>query len=296
MKSINTLIPDIYQLLKEKEDGWFTTELARRLSDDLAGRLQSQLGSKKSRPTLRMSGLGKRCPRALWYSFHHPELGEPLPPWAEVKFAFGAIIEGLTLTLVKACGHSVEGEQDELRFEGIVGHRDAVIDGVTADVKSASSLSFQKFKTSDYGLVDSFGYLEQLDAYTLAAASDPLVLSKNEGVILAVDKQLGHMHLYAHNVTNERSDNLRARIRYYKTIVSLDHPPKCECETESVGVSGNIKLGWKASYSPYKWECFPNLRAFKYSGGLDYFTKVIKRPINKYGPLPEIGRNGQTIY
>jgi hypothetical protein len=295
VKSINEVIPDIYQLLKEKEDGWFTTELARRLSDDLAGRLRSQLGSKKSRPTLRMSGLGKRCPRALWYSIHHPELAEALPPWAEIKFAFGAIIEGLTLSLVKACGHSVEGEQDELVFEGIVGHRDAVIDGVTADVKSASSLSFQKFKTSDYGLVDSFGYLEQLDAYTLAAASDPLVLSKDKGVILAVDKQLGHMHLYEHKVTEERGDKLRARIEYYKSIVGRDEPPDCQCETEEQA-NGNVKLGWRAGYSPYKWECFPGLRAFKYSGGLDYFSKVVKRPFNKYGPLPEIGRNGQTIY
>lgn len=242
-----------------------------------------------------MSGLGKRCPRALWYSIHHPALGESLPPWAEVKFAFGAIIEGLTLTLVKACGHSVEGEQDELVFEDIVGHRDAVIDGVTADVKSASSLSFQKFKTHDYGLVDSFGYLEQLDSYTLAAASDPLVLSKDKGVILAVDKQLGHMHLYEHRVTDDRADQLRARIHHYKTIVGKDSPPVCECKTD-VQDNGNIKLHWTAGYNPFKWECHPNLRAFKYSGGLEFFTKVVKRPFNKHGPLPEIGRNGQTIY
>jgi hypothetical protein len=282
--------------LREKENGWFTEELSRLLSLDLAGRLRGQLGEKRHRPTLRMSGLGSRCPRALWYSIKHPELGEALPPWAEIKFAFGHIIEGLTLTLAKAAGHRVEGEQDELKFEGITGHRDAVIDGVTTDVKSASSLSFQKFKTLDYSLVDSFGYLEQLDCYTLGALDDPLVISKDKGCILAIDKQLGHMHLYEHNVTSERAENIRARIRYYKTVVSMDHPPKCECETQPVGNSGNIKLGWKASYNPYKWECFPNLRAFKYSGGLDYFSKVVKRPFNKYGPLPEIDRHGHTIY
>jgi hypothetical protein len=295
VKSINTLIPDIYQLLKEKEDGWFTTELARRLSDDLASRLRSQLGEKKSRPTLRMSGLGKRCPKALWYSIHHPELAEPLPPWAEIKFAFGAIIEGLTIALVKASGHTVEGEQDELVFEGITGHRDAVIDGVTVDVKSASSLSFQKFKTNDYSLVDSFGYLEQLDAYTLAAANDNLVLEKDRGCILAVDKTLGHMHLYEHSVTPMRAEALRARIEYYKAVVRRDTPPDCQCDTEEQA-NGNVKLGWRAGYSPYKWECFPHLRAFKYSGGLEYLSRCVKRPFNKYGPLPEIGRDGQTIY
>ena len=295
MKSIQTLIPDIYALLKEKENGWFSTELSRLLSDDLAGRLRGQLGEKRSKPTLRMSGLGKRCPRALWYSIHRPECGEPLPPWAEIKFAFGAIIEGLTLTLCKAAGHSVEGEQDELTFEGVTGHRDCVIDGVTTDIKSASTLSFQKFKTVDYGPHDNFGYLDQLDSYVSAAHSDPLVLSKDRGCILAIDKQLGHMHLYEHHVTPERRDNLKARIRLYKTIISLDHPPACECKTE-IQDNGNIKLHWTAGYNPYKWECFPHLRAFKYSGGLEFFSRVVKRPYNKYGPLPELDRYGNTKY
>jgi hypothetical protein len=293
--TIKTLIPDIYQLLREKHNGWFTTELARQLSDDLSSRLRGQLGEKRHKPTLRMSGLGKRCPRALWYSIHHPELAEPIPPWAEVKFAFGHIIEGLTLTLVEATGHSVEGAQDELVFEGITGHRDAVIDGCTVDIKSASSLSFQKFKSPDFALVDNFGYLEQLDSYTLAAADDPLVLTKDKGYLLAVDKQLGHMHLYEHHVTNERAEQLKSRISYYRTIVGQDHPPSCTCDVEEQA-NGNIKLGWRASYSPYKWECFPNLRAFKYAGGLEYLARVVKRPFNKYGPLPEIDRYGNTLY
>jgi hypothetical protein len=242
-----------------------------------------------------MSGLGKRCPRALWYSIHHPELAEPLPPWAEIKFAFGAIIEGLTLSLIKAAGHSVEGEQDELQFEGIIGHRDAVVDGVTTDIKSASSLSFQKFKTNDYSLVDSFGYLEQLDSYTLAAFNDPVVLEKDRGCILAVDKQLGHMHLYEHKVTPQRGELLRARIAHYKQIINATEPPPCQCDTEEQA-NGNVKLGWRAAYSPYKWTCFPNLRAFKYSGGLEYLSRVVKRPFNKYGPLPEIDRYGNTKY
>ncbi len=295
MPSINTLIPDIYQLLKEKEDGWFTTELTRQLSDDLAGRLALQLGQKRKgqRPTLRMSGLGPKCPRALWNSIHHPELGEPLPPWAEIKFAYGAIAEGLVVALTKAAGHSVEGEQDELRLDGIVGHRDAVIDGCVCDVKSASSLSFQKFKSTNFEMVDSFGYLEQLDSYVVGSYDDPIVRTKDRGYLIAVDKVLGHMHAYEHIV---RPDHIRARIGYYKAIVGSPNPPPCECRTEEIGSSGNRKLDFRASYNPYKWECFPQLRAFKYAGGIMYLTKVVKPPRNLHGPIPEINRDGKTIH
>lgn len=295
MKDIKTLIPDIYQLLKEKEDGWFTKALARELSDDLASRLALQLGQTRQgkRPTLRMSGLGPKCPRALWYSIHCPELSEPLPPWAEIKFAYGAIAEGLVIALVKAAGHTVEGEQDELRLDGIVGHRDCVIDGCVCDIKSASSISFQKFKSPTFAMVDSFGYLEQLDSYIVASHADPIVRTKDRGYLVAVDKTLGHMHAYEHIA---RPDHIRARIGTYKSIVSSPNPPACECKTEELGSSGNRKLDFRASYNPYKWSCFPQLRAFKYAGGIMYLTKVVKPPRNTYGPLPEVPRpNGSKL-
>jgi hypothetical protein len=210
-----------------------------------------------------------------------------MPPWAQIKFAYGAIIEDFILSLCKAAGHEVTGEQDELRLDGIVGHRDCVIDGCIVDVKSASSLSFQKFKTYDYSLVDSFGYLDQLDSYVVASHSDPLVRVKDRGYILAVDKTLGHLHAYEHRA---RPDHIRQRIGYYKAIVASPVPPQCECRTEEIGSSGNRKLDFKASYNPYKWSCFPQLRAFKYAGGIMYLSKVVKPPRNSYGPIPEIPR------
>lgn len=244
-----------------------------------------------------MSSLGPKCPKALWYGLHHPETAEILPPWAEIKFAYGHVLEGLVLTLAKAAGHEVVGEQDELRFDGIVGHRDAVIDGVTVDVKSATSISFQKFKSSNFELVDSFGYLDQLDGYVLAAADDPIVLDKRMGCLLAVDKQLGHLCLYKHRTTDQRRETLSGRIRYYKSIQEMGEPPTCTCKTETMP-NGNIKLGWKAGYGEYKWECFPGLRACKYAGGVSYFSKVVKWPRSSLNgkPLPELDREGNTIY
>jgi hypothetical protein len=292
VKLITTLIPDIYQLLKGKEDGWFTDELSRKLSDDLSGRLVRQFtGNHTVRPTIRMSGLGPKCPRALWYSIHHPELAEPIPPWAQIKFAYGAILEGFVLSLCKAAGHEVTGEQDELRLDGIVGHRDAVIDGCVCDVKSASSISFQKFKSPTFEMVDSFGYLEQLDSYVVASHDDPLVRTKDRGYLIAIDKQLGHMHAYEHIA---RPAHIRQRIGFYKAIVGSPNPPPCECKTEEIGSSGNRKLDFKASYSPYKWTCFPHLRAFKYAGGIMYLSKVVKPPRNVNGPIPEIRRPKNT--
>lgn len=288
--NINTLIADIYALLKKK-DNWFDDTLAQTFTGDLAKKLQEQLGTKHDAPTLRLSQMGPRCPRALWYSINRAEEAEKLPPWAEIKYAFGHIIEALAIVLAKAAKHEVTGEQDELRYEGIVGHRDCVIDGCVLDVKSSSSIAFTKFKNAKY--VDTFGYLDQLDGYVCASRDDPKVTVKDKGYLLVVDKQLGHMFLYEHEVTDERERALRERIASYKSIVIQREPPPCECGTILQGASGNIQLDVKASYSPFKHSCFPNLRTFLYASGPVFFTRVNKRPFNKDGPIIEVDKHGQ---
>jgi len=145
LKSIHTLIPDIYELVKRK-DGWFNEQLAQDFATSVARRVQEQYRERTTKPTLRLSKMGNRCPKALWHSIHTPELAEPLQPWANIKYTYGHVLEALVIVLSRAAGHQVEGEQDELVLDGIVGHRDCVIDGCSVDVKSASSLSFQKFK------------------------------------------------------------------------------------------------------------------------------------------------------
>lgn len=264
-------------LLKDK-GGWFDAGICTELSTDLARRLQGQLSEGPRTPRLRLSAMGPRCPCALWYSIHHPELGEPLPAWAELKYAFGHVIEALAIALAKAAGHEVTGEQDALELDGIIGHRDCVIDGCIVDVKSASSRSFVKFKSTGFEKVDTFGYLDQLDGYCLASRNDPLVTVKDKGYILAVDKQLGHMCLYEHGVTDEREKSLRARIDSYKRVVADERPPACTCRTIPQGSSGNLQLDIKAGYSPYKHCCFPNLRTFLYSNGPVFLTKVMRVP------------------
>lgn len=291
MKDIKTLVPDIQELLKSK--GWLDAERAQAFAGGTARRLEGQYSDGEKAPGLRLSQMGLRCPKALWYSIHHSELAERLPPWANLKYSFGHIIEALAIELAKASGHEVTGEQDELVLDGIVGHRDCVIDGCIVDVKSSASRSFQKFKTKDFSQDDTFGYLDQLDGYVVASLLDPLVRVKDKGYILAVDKQLGHMALYEHTI---REESIRRRIFDYKEIVSGRDPPDCECRTIPQGVSGNIQLDTKASYSAYKHCCFPLLRTFLYANGPVYLTKVMKRPTNDRGPITEIDKAGNLVY
>lgn len=292
--NIETLIPDIYALIKRKQEGWFNEGLSQYLSADISGRLRSQLGERTYKNSLRLSQMGPRCPRALWYSIHRPEEAEPLQPWAEIKFSFGHVIEALALTLARAAGHEVTGEQDELRLDGIVGHRDCVLDGHIVDVKSSSSIGFTKFKSGSF--VDTFGYLDQLDCYVMASADDPLVRVKDIAYLFVIDKQLGHMCLYKHEVTDDRRAEIRARIERYKRTIERADPPSCECATIPLGEAGNLQLDLRASYSPYKYSCNPNLRTFLYANGPVYCTRVIKRPFNKQGPITEVDKFGKVVY
>ncbi len=292
--TIDTLISDVQQLLKRK-DGWFNEDLSKSFAADVSQRLSESFNSKDKPATLRLSQMGPKCPRALWHSIHTPELAEPLPPWAEMKFAFGHIIESWAITLAKAAGHKVEGEQDELYVDGIKGHRDCVIDGCVVDVKSCSSRAFTKFKDKSLGQNDSFGYLDQLDGYLVASAEDPLVTNKSTGYLWAIDKQLGHMCLYEHE---SRPEHIRSRIKDYKTVVALRETPKCTCRTEPDGESGNVKLGVPASYSDFKYTCFPSLRTFLYSGGPRYLTHVERRPYDNKAKryITEVDKQGRVVY
>jgi len=287
---IDTLIKDI-QTLVTRKDGWFDDTLSKTFADEVAGRVKGQFEKPQS-PTLRLSQMGPRCPRALWYSINAPGEAERLPPWAEVKYTYGHIIEALAIALAKAAGHSVVGEQDAVYVDGITGHRDCVIDGCVVDVKSSSSDGFGKFKDGSIKENDSFGYLDQLDGYLVGSLEDPLVTVKDRGYLLAVDKTLGHMALYEHIIREQR---IRNRIAESKRIVALPEPPACTCKTADMG-GGNVGLAFPANYNLFKHSCFPGLRTFLYARGPVYLSHVEKRPMNKNGPIIEVDRHGKVVY
>lgn len=271
MPNISTLVADIYSI-------------AGKVPLDVSVKLEPQQPKGK----LRLSQMKEQCPRALWYSIHHPELAEPLPPYALIKYNYGHFIEAMAIAYAKAAGHEVVGEQDAIILDGVEGHRDCVIDGCIVDVKSTSSLGFKKFKTGSIEEDDPFGYLDQLDGYVVGSADDPCVTCKDRGYLLAIDKQLGHICLYEHRV---RPDRITKRIAECKRIVGCDIPPECTCKSIPDGKSGNFKLDTQASYSAYKYACKPLLRTFLYASGPVYLTRVERKP-----DVPEIDKNGKIVY
>ncbi len=281
MKSIYTLVPDIQRYIETNED-WY-----EQACDNMRlGRGTRNPNPSRSIGRLRLSGLGDRCPKSLWYSMHHPEQAEALSASAKFKYGYGHIIETLALQLARLAGHDVQGEQDELVVDGVIGHRDGVVDGCVLDVKSCSSIGFEKFKQGTLAQNDDFGYLYQMDGYVLGSALDPLVTVKDRGYFLAIDKTLGHMALYEHI---HRPDRIRSRIEQYKRIVEQHVPPQCTCGTRPVGASGNVGLDTRASYNLYKHLCFPELRTFLYKDKGDvrpvHLVKVVRTP-----DVPELTR------
>lgn len=266
-KSIDTLVEDIYALFDgvgNELNPYRVKDFGQALGNKIATRLTEERGT----PNLRLSNLGTVCERQLWYSINLSELAEPLPPQARIKFLFGDILEELLLFLAREAGHDVQDEQKEVSLYGVKGHKDATIDGITVDCKSASSRSFDKFKSGLTPENDSFGYLTQLDAYCHADDSQL-------GAFLAIDKTLGHLCLDKHERTDKDYSDV---VRRKKEVIASSTPPPRGFAPEPDGKSGNMKLGVNCSYCAFKTKCWPGLRTFIYSNGPRYLTRVERVP------------------
>lgn len=277
MKTIDTLVSDINQVIKGK-GGW--TEAVNEYFMQTMGEAATRRLTPSTEPrakTLRMSNIGTPCKRKLWYYLNLPEHEQDLPANVHLKFFYGDIIENLLLALAKAAGHTVEGEQDEIVVDGIIGHRDAVIDGVTVDVKSASSLGFKKFEKNELRVDDPFGYIPQLTGYVYGAKDDPLVKDKTGGAFLVMDKTLGHIVLDYYDLTPELH-LFPSKVVAAKVMSSMKVEPYREHEAIPDGKSGNMRLTAPCTYCDYKWKCWPNLRGFAYSNGPTWLTKVVNLP------------------
>ena len=157
----------------------------------------------KPRGYLSFSSIGSPCKRKLWYKINETNVARALSPSDLLKFFYGDMIEELVLAIVEASGHKVTGQQDRMRINDLAGHRDAVIDGMTIDVKSASPYSFKKFVEGNLREEDPFGYISQLSSYVYAAKDDPLVTNKTHGAFLVVDKVGGGICLDMYDFTPE---------------------------------------------------------------------------------------------
>jgi CRISPR/Cas system-associated exonuclease Cas4 (RecB family) len=276
MKTIDTLIADMQEVIKG-EGGWSGIQ-GSILGHGIA-LIANMRFSKPQEPRgyLSLSSIGTPCKRKLWYKVNTPEEAIPLEYNALLKFFYGDMIEELALSLAIAAGHDVRGQQDRLDVHGIKGHRDAVIDGMTVDVKSCSPYAFKKFKEGTLRKNDPFGYISQLSSYVYAGKDDDKVTNKTQGAFLAIDKQNGHICLDIHDFT-EDLETKQQEIIEAKEIVSAEFPSDRQRRVPQTKTSPNTKLPVMCSYCEFKKKCWPTARKFIYSYGPVYLVDVKSEP------------------
>lgn len=296
---MSNIVLDIYKLfgptgieITEDEGAAFGRALALKIT--------TRMQEDGHRSHLSLSQLGEKCDRKLWYKMNEPEKAEPLPPTTRIKFLYGDILEELLLFLLKKAGYNVTDEQKEVAIhftdwkgkeQRVLGHLDAKVNGVTTDVKSASTFSFTKFDKGTLSEDDSFGYIDQLDSYLNAEGEDA-------GQFLAIDKQFGHIAV----LPMERKRSLKesqalAQVKDY--IVSTKPMPNRAFVPVSADAkskaknprppSGNMKLPVNCGYCAWKHECWPGVRTFLYASGPVYMTTVKRLPkvmeVDRYGKV-----------
>ena len=276
MKKIDTLIEDLESVIYGL-GGWNGT-IGSILGNNIATSANKRFSKpQEPRGYLSLSSIGTPCKRKLWYKVNKPGTGEPLSANLLLRFFYGDMIEELILSMVTASGHSMEGSQDRLTVHGIRGHRDCVIDGMTVDVKSCSPFAFKKFKDGSLRDNDAFGYISQLSSYVYAGKDDPLVTNKTHGAFLAVDKVSGEICLDVHDFTEDLKTKEQEMLAA-KDLVAGDLPTDRIQPVPASKASPNTKLDKSCQFCEYKKICWPNLRMFKYSYGIEYLVHVEKEP------------------
>jgi len=276
MKTIDTLIADMQEVIKG-QGGWSGTQ------GSILGRSIALVANKRfSKPQeprgyLSLSSIGTPCKRKLWYKVNTPEEAIPLEYNALLKFFYGDMIEELALTIAVAAGHDVKGQQDRLDVHGIKGHRDAVIDGMTVDVKSCSPYAFKKFKEGTLRNDDPFGYISQLSSYVYAGKDDDKVTNKTQGAFLVIDKQNGHICLDVYDFTKELKTKEQEMLDA-KELVSGDLTAERQQKVPQSKTSPNSKLPMMCSYCEFKKKCWPEARKFIYSYGPVFLVDVRSEP------------------
>lgn len=275
-KTIDTLIPDIYSVIEGK-GGWDKT-ITEYLSKGIAKTAESRFKEPQApRRYLSLSSVGSKCKRKTWYRINKPDLAKPLSPQLLGLFFYGDLLELLILALARAAGHDVQGEQDRVDVYGIKGHRDAVIDGVTIDVKSASRYGMTKFEKHALKEDDPYGYISQLSSYVFAGRNDPLVTDKSRGAFLVVQKDTFKLCLDIYDFSEE-IEKKEQEIYNIKSVVDNSEPAeRLEPELMSES-SGNTKLGFTCKGCEFRDICWPEARVFEYSNGKEYLIDVKKKP------------------
>lgn len=275
-KTLDTIVSDIYRVIEGK-GGWDAT-ITEFLSTSIANVAEARFSKEQlPRNYLSLSGIGSPCDRKLWYKINQIEDSQPLSPEAIGTFFYGDLLEALILSLAVAAGHKVEGMQDKVSVFGVPGSRDAVIDGVTVDVKSASKYGFQKFYDGNLRQDDPFGYISQLSSYVFAGKDDPLVKDKTKGAFLVVQKDRFKLCLDEYDFTEEIKQK-EEEIERTKAMVAGPIPEERIPPVPQSKSSQNTVLSTTCGYCEFRKVCWPEARTFLYSTGPVYMVDVVNEP------------------
>ena len=280
MKSVYTLVSDIYKLMETKEvaEGVDLESAIDLFGENVKDLMRNEFGGRKrDGRKLRMSNIGRED-RYLWNVYNDVEKSDEIQGHTYVKFLYGHLIEEMLLFLTRAAGHEVTDEQKKCEVNGITGSMDCKINGIVTDVKSTSTYGFRKFKDGTLAYDDPFGYVAQIKGY-----------AHSEGATkfgwLAMDKQNGHLTYLMYDEEDTQapvydliSYDIKERIEHVKKLVEHPTPPDVCYGTIDDGKSGNQKLAVGCSYCSYKKVRWPTVRAFAYSSGPRYLTEVHNEP------------------
>ena len=280
-KKIDTLLADIDQLLVNRESHELNYGNISEFQDACVIAIETMFEKRTSDKTLRMSNIGRKD-RQLWYDINYKgNLDTKLEGKDVIKFLYGNLVEALLVFLIKEAGHSVTHEQLEVEVDGIKGHIDGLVDEELADIKSASSFGFKKFKDGSLlnGDGDPFGYVGQLSGYHKGVSNK--IKCGDRAHFIAMNKVDGSLATLT--LEGMELEDSSIRIKHIKEVVAnKDKPERCYEPTKE-GAKGNLALPFACNYCAYKDNCWQDacdgvgIRSFQYSQSVKKFVKITEK-------------------
>ena len=249
-KSIHTVIPDIYDVMKSKDYTGDLKSIAMQAGREVEEAISNAFEPYEHKTNLRMSGIG-RCERAQWYNVkgYTPE---EIDGSVYLTFLQGHVLEAVLVALVKLSGHEVTEQQKKHTVEGVNGSQDCTIDGELVDIKTASAWSWDN-KFTDTGIKeDGFGYIKQLSAY---GKTD----NRKHGYFLALNKNKSTLKL----CKQELEQDVDTFIVDLKEKMESDTPPMRIANATTFSKKGEEKLCMTCAFCGFKQDCYKEV------GGLE---------------------------
>jgi len=248
-KSINTVVPDVYEVMKSRDYSGDLNTIAMQAGREVEEAIKKAFEPYENKNELRMSSIG-RCERAQWYAVkgYTPE---ELEGSVYLTFLQGHVLEAVLVALIKLAGHDVQDQQKKHTVEGVNGSQDCTIDGELVDIKTASAWSFDNKFSEDGIKDDTFGYIKQLSGYGKTE-------DRKDGYFLAFNKNKSTLKL----CKQELEEDIDTYIVDLKDKMESDTPPmRLANATTFSKAEAKEKLCMTCAFCGFKEDCYGSLIA-----------------------------------